>query len=108
MIEVLPPMGKYKYDTWRILSVKCYIDNSVHLRSSIQNVNKHFWCPCQERSLYLLSIYRLHKIILASIISLADLSASLCLCLVFAGRYMIGFDLSANYHSDLESLIWKS
>jgi hypothetical protein len=22
MIEVLPPLGKYKYDTWRILPVK--------------------------------------------------------------------------------------
>jgi hypothetical protein len=29
MIEILPPLGKYKYDTWRILPVKCYIDNSV-------------------------------------------------------------------------------
>jgi hypothetical protein len=27
MIEILPPLGKYKYDTWRILPVKCYIDN---------------------------------------------------------------------------------
>jgi hypothetical protein len=40
MIEVLPPLGKYKFDTWRILPVKCYIDNSVHLRSCIRNVNK--------------------------------------------------------------------
>jgi hypothetical protein len=32
MIEILPPLGKYKYDTWRIFSVKCYIDNFVHLR----------------------------------------------------------------------------
>jgi hypothetical protein len=29
MIEILPPLEKYKYDTWRILPVKCYIDNSV-------------------------------------------------------------------------------
>jgi hypothetical protein len=43
MIEVLPPMGKYKYDTWRILLVKCYIDNYVRLRSCIQNVNNN-WC----------------------------------------------------------------
>jgi hypothetical protein len=43
MIEILPPLGKYKYDTWRILPVKCYIDNSMHLRSYIRNVNKHFW-----------------------------------------------------------------
>jgi hypothetical protein len=39
MIEVLPPLRKYKYDTWRILLVKCYIDNSVRLRSYIRNVN---------------------------------------------------------------------
>jgi hypothetical protein len=26
MIEILPPLRKYKYDTWRILLVKCYID----------------------------------------------------------------------------------
>jgi hypothetical protein len=39
MIEILAPLGKYKYDMWRILPVKCYIDNSVHLRSCIQNVN---------------------------------------------------------------------
>jgi hypothetical protein len=31
MIEILPPLGKYEYDTWRILPVKCYIDNSVCL-----------------------------------------------------------------------------
>jgi hypothetical protein len=29
MIEILPPMGKYKYNTWRILPVKCYIYNAV-------------------------------------------------------------------------------
>jgi hypothetical protein len=40
MIEVLPPLGKYKYDTWRILPVKCYIDNSVRLQRCIRNVNK--------------------------------------------------------------------
>jgi hypothetical protein len=31
MIKILPPLQKYKDDTWRILPVKCYIDNSVHL-----------------------------------------------------------------------------
>jgi hypothetical protein len=41
MIEVVPPMGKYKYNAWRIHSVKCYIDNSVHLGSCIRNVNNH-------------------------------------------------------------------
>jgi hypothetical protein len=35
MIEILPPLGKYKYDTCRILLVKCYIDNSVRLWSYI-------------------------------------------------------------------------
>jgi hypothetical protein len=39
MIEVLPPLGKYKYDTWRILLVNCYIDNFVCLWSYIRNVN---------------------------------------------------------------------
>jgi hypothetical protein len=31
MIDILPTLGKYKYDTWKILLVKCYIDNFVHL-----------------------------------------------------------------------------
>jgi hypothetical protein len=39
MIEILPPLGKYKYDTCRILPVKCYIDNFVCLWSCIQNVS---------------------------------------------------------------------
>jgi hypothetical protein len=39
MIEVLPPLGKYKYDTWRTLLVKCYIDNSVRLWSCKRSVN---------------------------------------------------------------------
>jgi hypothetical protein len=108
MIEILSPLGKYKYDTWRILPMKCYIDNSVRLQSYIQNVNKHFWRRCRGGSQYLLPVYRLHRMILASIICLAGLSASLCLCLVYTGGCMTGFDLPANYHSDLESLIRKS
>jgi hypothetical protein len=40
MIEILPPLGKYKYDTWRILPVKCYINNFVRLWSYIRNVNR--------------------------------------------------------------------
>jgi hypothetical protein len=40
MIEILPPLGKYKYNTWRIPTVKCYNDNSVRLQSCIQNINK--------------------------------------------------------------------
>jgi hypothetical protein len=39
MIEIIPPLGKYKYDTWRIVPVKCYIDSFVHLRIYIRNVN---------------------------------------------------------------------
>jgi hypothetical protein len=39
MIEIFPPLGKYKYDTWRILLVKCYIDNFIGLQSCIRNVN---------------------------------------------------------------------
>jgi hypothetical protein len=30
-IDIRPPLGKYKYDTWRILPVKCYVNNSVRL-----------------------------------------------------------------------------
>jgi hypothetical protein len=108
MIDVLPPLRKYKYDTWRILLVKCYIDNFVCLRSCIRNVNCHFWCHCQGGSQYLLSVYRLLRVILASIISLSDLSASMCLCLVLVGGCRNRFDLLANYHSDPEFLIRKS
>jgi hypothetical protein len=88
MIEVVPPLGKYKYDTRRILPVKCYIDNFVCLWSCIRNINKHFWHRCQGGSQYLLSVYRLQRIILANIISLVDLSSSLCLCVVFTGKIL--------------------
>jgi hypothetical protein len=108
MIEIIPPLGKYKYDTWRILPVKCYIDNFVCLQSCIRNDNKHFWRRCQGGSQYLLSIYRLHGIILTSIISLTNLSAAMCLFIVFTGSCLTGFDLPANYHSDPKSLIRKS
>jgi hypothetical protein len=88
--------------------VKCCIDNSVRLRSCIRNINKHFWHRCRGGSQYLLSVYRLHGIILASIISLTDLSAALCLFMVFIGSCMTRFNLPTNYYSDLESLIRKS
>jgi hypothetical protein len=39
MIEILPTLGKYKYDTWTILPVKSYIDNFVRLQSCIRNTN---------------------------------------------------------------------
>jgi hypothetical protein len=89
MIEILPPLGKYKYDTWRILLVKCYIDNSVRLRSYIRNANKHFWRRCRGGSQYLLSVYRLQGIILASIISLIDLSAALLLFVLVTGKCFV-------------------
>jgi hypothetical protein len=107
MLEVLHPLEKYKYNTWRKLQVKCYINNSMRLQSYISNVNKNFWRRYRGGSQYLLSVYRLHKIILASIISLVDLSTSLCLCLVFTGGCMTGFDLLAIYHLDPESMIRK-
>jgi hypothetical protein len=88
--------------------VKCYIDNSLHLQSCIRNVIKHFWHYCRGGRQYLLSVYRLHVIILTSIISLIDLSTALCLFMVFTGSYMTRFDLLANYHSDIVSLIRKS
>jgi hypothetical protein len=89
-IEMIPPLEKYKYDTWRILPVKCYIDNCMRLRSCIQNVNTHFWCRCRGGRQYLLSIYRLHRIILTSIISLTDLSAALWLFVVVTGKCFVG------------------
>jgi hypothetical protein len=46
MIDILSPFEKYKYDTWRILPVKWYIDNYVRLQSCLRNVNKHFWRHC--------------------------------------------------------------
>jgi hypothetical protein len=85
--------------------MKCYIYNSMHLRSCIRNVNKHLLSCCQGGSQYLVSVYRLHGIILASIISLTNLSAAPCLFMVFTGSCMTGFDLLVNYHLDPEFLI---
>jgi hypothetical protein len=99
MIEVLPLLGKYKYDTWRILPVKWYINNYVRLRSCIRNVNKHFWRRCRGGNQYLLSIYRLHRIILVSIISLSDLPAFLSLCAVFTGKILFGPEPPTIHHS---------
>jgi hypothetical protein len=86
----------------------CYIDNSVRLWSCIRNFNKHLCHRCRGGSQYLLSVYRLHGVILTSIISLTNLSVALCLFLVFTWSCMTGFNLPANYHSDTESLIRKS
>jgi hypothetical protein len=59
-------------------------------QSCIRNISKHFWCCYRGESQYLLSVYRLHWIILANIISFVDLSASLCLCVVFTGKILFG------------------
>jgi hypothetical protein len=57
MMEVLPPSEKYKYDTWRILLWKCYIDNSVRLRSCIRNVKSISGVIAgEEASIFYLSI----------------------------------------------------
>jgi hypothetical protein len=90
MIEIISPLGKYKYNTWRILPVKCYIDNFVHLWGCIRNVNKHFWRRCWGGSQYLLSIHKLHGVILSSIISLTDLSVVLWLFVVVIGKCFVG------------------
>jgi hypothetical protein len=101
MIEILPLLGKYKYDTRRILPVKWYINNSVCLRSCIRNFNKHFWCRCWGRSQYLLSIYRLHRIVLTSIISLTYLSPTLWLFVVVIGKCFVGPESPIVHHSFL-------
>jgi hypothetical protein len=99
MIEILIPLGNYKYDTWRILPVKCYIDNSVCLRSCIRNINKHFWRRCRGGSQYLLSIYRLHGIIVTSIIHLTDLSVALWLFVVVIWKCFVRPESPAVHHS---------
>jgi hypothetical protein len=99
MIKIFPPLGKYNYDTWRTLPVKCYIDNSVCLRSCIRNVNKHFRCHRRGGSQYLLFVYRLHGIILASIINLTDLSVALWLFVVVTGKCFVGPESPIVHHS---------
>jgi hypothetical protein len=99
MIEIILPLQKYKYDIWRILLVKCYINNYVCLRSCIRNVNKHFWCHCRGGSQYHLSIYRLHGIIRTSIISLTDLSAAPWLFVVVTGKCFVGPESPTVHHS---------
>jgi uncharacterized protein YqhQ len=101
MIEIIPPLGKYKYDTWRILSVKCYIDNFVRLRSCIRNINKYFSCHYRGGSQYLLSIYGLHVIILTIIISLINLSATLWLFVVVIGKCLFRPESPTVHHSFL-------
>jgi hypothetical protein len=81
--------------------VKCYIDNFVRLRSCIRNVNKHFWRCCQGGSQYLLSVYRLHRVILTSIINLTDLSAALWLFVVVTGKCFVKPESPTVHHSFL-------
>jgi hypothetical protein len=71
----------------------------VRLRSYIQNVNMHFWRHCWGRSQYLLSVYRLHGIILTSIISLTDLSAALWLFVVVTRKCFVRHESSKVDHS---------
>jgi hypothetical protein len=97
MIEIITPLEKYKYDTWRILSVKFYIDNFMRLWCCVRNVNKHFWRHCQG----LLSVYRLHGVILISIISLTDLSAALWLFVVVTGKCFVRHKSLTVHHSFL-------
>jgi hypothetical protein len=101
ILEILPPLGKYKYDTWRILQVNCYINDSVRLRSRIRNINKHFWYHCCGGSQYLLSVYTLHRIILTSIISCTDLSAALWCFVVATGKCFVGPESPTAHHSFL-------
>jgi hypothetical protein len=99
MIEILPPLEKYKYDTQRILPVKCYINKYVRLRSCIRNVNEHFWHGCLGGSQYLLSIYILHGLILSSIISLTGLSAAPWLFVVITGKCFVRPESPIVHHS---------
>jgi hypothetical protein len=79
--------------------LNCYNGNFMCLRSCIRNFNKHFYHRCRRGSQYLLSVYRLHGIILTSIISLTDLSATLWLFVVVIGKCFIGPKSSIVHHS---------
>jgi hypothetical protein len=65
------------------------------------NVNKHLWHRCQRGSQYLLSFYRLHGIILTSIISLTDLSIALWLFVVVTGKGFVRLESPIVHHSFL-------
>jgi hypothetical protein len=64
MRELLPPLGLNKYDIWRILPVKYYINNFVHMWSCIRNVNKHFWHRYRGGSQYSLSVRQYSLLVL--------------------------------------------
>jgi hypothetical protein len=60
-----------------------------------------FLVHCRGGSQYLLSVYRLHGIILTSIISLTDLSTALWLFVVVTGKCFVGPVLPIVHHSFL-------
>jgi hypothetical protein len=66
--------------------------------SCIRNVNKHFSRRCRGGSQYLLSVYRLHGIILTSIISLTDLPAAMWLFLVVTGKCFVRLESPIVHH----------
>jgi hypothetical protein len=74
------------------------MDNSVHLRSYIRNVNKYLWRYCHGGSQYVLAIYRLHETILTSIISPTDLSTTLWLFVVVTGKCFVGPESPKTHH----------
>jgi hypothetical protein len=59
MIDILPPLGKYKYDTQKIHLRNCYIDNFVRLRSCIGKSTSVEIIPKQEAPVA-------HEVILAN------------------------------------------
>jgi hypothetical protein len=64
-------------------------------------VNKHFWRRCRGGSQYLLSVCRLHGIILTIIISVTNLSAALWLFVVVTWKCFVGPESRTDYHSFL-------
>jgi hypothetical protein len=60
-----------------------------------------FLAPLPGRSHYLLFAYRLHGIILTSIISLTDLSAAMWLFVVVTGKCFVGPKSPTGHHSFL-------
>ena len=104
-IELLLPCG---FDTLEYSWVKATI--GICMLADYSMAKKHqqaFWRRCRGSQLSL-SVYRLSKIALVNIINLTELSFALCLLMVFTGKCMTGFNLPANYHSDLKSLLRKS
>jgi hypothetical protein len=76
----------------------------MRLWSYKRNINKHFWRRYWGGIQYLLSAYRLHRIILTRIISLTDLSATLWLFVVVTGRCFVGPESPTVHHSSDKSI----